>query len=68
MGDGLKRAGADLVGLWPSDHQLFSGGDEGNAIGADHYARSLAEAVELCLSEAQQDSAALQPRESAQAF
>jgi hypothetical protein len=39
-----------LVGLWPSDHQVFEGADGANLVGADHYARSLAEAVDLCVS------------------
>jgi len=56
-----------LVGLWPSDHQLFSEENSGSTIGADHYSRSLAEAVELCLGEAH-ERATSRPAPLAAAF
>ncbi len=41
-----------LVGLWPASDPVFTSGKARALISADHYTRSLREAVELCLAEA----------------
>jgi predicted PurR-regulated permease PerM len=41
-----------LVGLWPANHAVFTGGDARGLVGADHYTQSLRESIEQCLAEA----------------
>jgi predicted PurR-regulated permease PerM len=42
-----------LVGLWPANHAVFTGGDARALVGADHYTQSLRESIERCLAEAE---------------
>jgi hypothetical protein len=52
-----------LVGLWPANHAVFTGGDARGLVGADHYTQSLRESIEQCLAEAAhaQDGKANEP-------
>ncbi|MBV9202333.1 MAG: hypothetical protein JOY83_21890, partial [Alphaproteobacteria bacterium] len=50
-----------LVGLWPEGAPILKDRDLGRTVGADYYVSTLSEAVEACLSAAQQ-AEGLKPR------